>query len=227
LLIAPLLALLACAPDPQLDTAWNGSDISARCAAGESISQDFAEPPSPDWRLDGDAVWVPGGVVLTNARQQAGVVWWRSPVQSDAWRVAATFEVSAGDHADGIALAIHSDLDPRAVGMGGGSLGCNGLDALCIGLKTHQWERLRVFHGSDGAPLLPEVPVALDLGVHELRAQYDAPQLRVFLDGEALVDMPWPEGTPKLGSEVLLGVTGATGARWDRQVLRAATVGCR
>lgn len=189
----------------------------------------FASFPNADGlSLNGDALVTDSVIRLTNDDDQAGSAWFLEPVSvSQGFETTFTYNIHAGDGADGLAFVVQS-AGLNALGGGGGDLGLVGIgpgayvafqsflyDTLSIGASDVEMD---VFSsGLNSVSFAPR-------GQHHVRIVYTPGTLEVFVDGArgaptlavALdltnfsgVDLTLGDGT------AYVGFTGATGLLWD------------
>jgi len=198
------------------------------------VYEEFLTPPTA-WSINGDAYhqvdpWSGSGwLTLTDAAaDQAGSFFYDTPVSSSAFYTAFAFDISGGSEADGMTFAILNGTDSSVVGNGGGGLGCEGLDAVCIGIDTLSNDRLRMFHGSDAATAIEDVDLGKiwNAGPHRMDVVWDDGDYQIFFNSQLVAEGVWDQSTYPLDSEVYLGFTAGTGTQDQSHALAVAYLAC-
>ncbi len=90
------------------------------------IDEDFTSDPSANWQLNGNAVWDAANarvLVVPAENNQAGTMFFKTPLLIDSFRLEATVEISGGTGADGMGITFIEGDETFATKVGGGGGG--------------------------------------------------------------------------------------------------------
>jgi hypothetical protein len=230
-----LTAIFVCGCGESQNTGSPSSDSVAKIAAVSSLAEPTTSVPPPsatDWQLNGSAVINADSLSLTSAqaRKVAGSAFWRQPIV-DATSVTVTFDaaIDGGTGADGLTVAFANAALVKTTSLGaiGGGLGWSGLSGFAVALDTFQnpgdpsYNSVGVVIGShlelpDHLNWVESARAAqlLRKGVRHIGVAVQRGLLTVTIDGAEAFRV-----SVMLPHRLLLGFTGANGARTDRHIV--------
>ena len=185
------------------------------------------------WSFNGAAVMSGSDLVLNPvATSSRGSSFYPSAVPSEGLRATFTAVIGGGTGADGLTLALvdASKAGSTSLGASGGGLGLAGVPGFGVALKTTYTSALSssnvagVVSSVSGSTKLTWVSqkalaVALRTGTHVVSVSVTGGHVLVDVDGVRVLDT-----VVTLPPNVLVGFTGATGAKTDQHAVRNVTI---
>jgi len=185
------------------------------------------------WSFNGAAVMSGSDLVLNPvATSSRGSSFYPSAVPSEGLRATFTAVIGGGTGADGLTLALvdASKAGSTSLGASGGGLGLAGVPGFGVALKTTYTSALSssnvagVVSSVSGSTSLTWVSqkalaVALRTGTHVVSVSVTGGHVLVDVDGVRVLDT-----VVTLPPNVLVGFTGATGAKTDQHAVRNVTI---
>ena len=185
------------------------------------------------WSFNGAAVMSGSDLVLNPvATSSRGSSFYPSAVPSEGLRATFTAVIGGGTGADGLTLALvdASKAGSASLGAAGNGLGLAGVPGFGVALKTTYTSALSssnvagVVSSVSGSTKLTWVSqkalaVALRTGTHVVSVSVTGGHVLVDVDGVRVLDT-----VVTLPPNVLVGFTGATGAKTDQHAVRNVTI---